>query len=210
MAKKKQKIRLLFRDGFFSTILSLLACYLLSLVFFNTAFFGPISKALQDFSFLDVYYAERLDQRQTIDTNIVLVNVEHKTRRELVGILQKAQDSKAKVVGFDIVLNEFEKTAVDTLLARLLNRQNVVSTYIINPDSLNILSHPFFRGDGVSGFANFSFDPNHAVVREFNGVHNYKGNLEKEFDGQLRDQLKENVQEDLENELEEELKTNRR
>ncbi len=181
MSKKKPKIALLFRDGFFSTVLSLLVCYLLSLLFFNTSFFDPLSKALEDFSFLDVYYAERLDQNQTLDAHIVLINVEHESRNELALVLQKVLEEKPKIVGFDVILKEFERTAADTLLAQLLNKKNVVSTSVIQPENSKITNHPFFIKEGSSGFANFNFDSKSSVIREFNGVYTSNGNLEMSF-----------------------------
>lgn len=182
---EKSKIKLLLRDGLFSTVLSLFTCYLLSLLFFNTSFFSPLGKALKDFSFLDVYYAERLDQKQTIDTDVILINIEHKTRKELAVVLQKVLNARPKVIGFDVILKEFEKTAADTLLARLLNDKNVVSTYNIQPDSLKINNHPFFIKDGMLGFANFNFDTKNSVVREFNGIYNRNENLETSFTVEL-------------------------
>ncbi len=181
MSKKKPKIALLFRDGFFSTVLSLLVCYLLSLLFFNISFFNPLSKALEDFSFLDVYYAERLDQNQTLDAHTVLINVEHKSRKELALVLQKVLEEKPKIVGFDVILKEFKKTPADTLLSQLLNKNNVVSTYVIQPENSKITNHPFFIKEGSSGFANFNFDSKNSVIREFNGVYTSNGNLEMSF-----------------------------
>ncbi len=181
LAKKKRKIALLIRDGIFSTVLSLFTFYLLSLLFFNTSFFNPLSKALQDFSFLDVYYAERLGPKQNIDANIVLVNVEDKTRKELALALQKVLKSNPNVVGFDVILKAFEKTAADTLLAQLLNEKNVVSTNILQPDGSIVTNHPFFKKGRASGFANFNFDSKNSVVREFNGTYRSNGKLQSAF-----------------------------
>lgn len=180
MLKKGKKIKLLFRDGFLSTVLSVFTCYLLSLLFFNTSFFNPIGKALKDFSFLDVYYTERLNQKQDIDTSIILVNIEHKTREELAIALQKVLKAKPKVLGFDVILKKFEKTETDTLLAKLLQRKNVVSAYILQPDSLNIENDPFFK-TGTVGYANFNFDTKNTVVRDFNGKVQLKGKLHNSF-----------------------------
>lgn len=179
MSKKKKHTKLLLRDGLLSTLLSLFVCYLLSLLFFNTSFFNPLSKALQDFSFLDVYYAERLNQQELTDTEVILVNVEQKTRQELAQALEKVIESKAKAIGFDVILKEFEKTAADTLLAKLLKEDRVVSTYIISDDGGKIQSHAFFGKNLTSGFANFSFNSNTSVVREFTGRYESKQKSEE-------------------------------
>jgi len=171
LSKKKRKNLLLVRDGFVNTVLSLFTCYLLSLLFLNTSFFNPLSKALKDFSFLDVYYAERLDPQEAVNTEIVLVNIEHQSREDLALSLQKIQQAQPKVIGFDIILKTFGKTASDSLLAKLLKHENVVQTYIFQPDSSNTSSHTFFKSKAIRGFANFNFNPDNAVIREFNGFY---------------------------------------
>lgn len=174
-------MKLLLRDGLFSTVLSLLVCGLLSLWFFNTSFFDPLSKALQDFSFLDVYYAERLEEGSGVNTEILLVNVEQKTRHELGQALKKVLEHEVKAVGFDIILKEFEKTPADSLLAHLLTDKRVVTTYILSEDGSEIRSDSFFGDDPQSGFANFNFDSKANVVRECKGTYHGQGELKESF-----------------------------
>lgn len=176
-SKKKRKNLLLVRDGLVNTVLSLFTCYLLSLLFLNTSFFNPLSKALKDFSFLDVYYAERLAPKTSVNTDIILVNIEHQSREHLALVLQKIQQSQPKVIGFDVILKSFEKTKTDTLLAQLLKSKNVVQTYIFQPDSSNTNSHPFFKSKAIRGFANFNFNPDYGVIREFTGFYESEGEM---------------------------------
>ncbi|MDO1513065.1 CHASE2 domain-containing protein [Maribacter confluentis] len=154
------------RDGLFSTLLSLFCCYLLSLLFFNTSFFNPLSKALHDFSFLDVYYAERLNENSKINQDIILINVEHKSRYELGLVLQRLLKANPKVIGFDVILKEFNKTVEDTLLAKQLNNRKVIGSTIITQEQ-EVSNHPFFRFVNPPGFVNFNFDGGIAVIREF-------------------------------------------
>lgn len=164
--KKKLSKWVLVRDGLFNTLLSLLVCYLLSLLFFNTSFLNPLSKAVQDFSFLDVYYSERLNESEDIDPNIVLINVEHKSRYELGLVLQQILAAEPRVVGFDVILKDFRKTAEDTLLARQLKSKNVISSIVLSTGK-TISNHPFFKNNNESGFVNFNSDNQNAVIREF-------------------------------------------
>lgn len=178
--KKKKKLSnwVLFRDGMFSTILSLLACYLLSLLFFNISFFNPLSKAIQDFSFLDVYYAERLNEKEDINTDIVLINIEHKGRHELGLVLKQILVAEPKVVGFDVILKDFRESVEDTLLAKQLNSKKVVSSIVLK-DEKTISNHPFFRYKNKPGFVNFNFDNQNAVIREFESVsHQYNNHYQ--------------------------------
>jgi CHASE2 domain-containing sensor protein len=168
MGGKKKKLGklILLRDGLISTLLSLIVCYIISLFFFNISFFNPVSKALQDFSFLDVYYAERLNENVEINPDIILVNVEHKNRHELGLVMQQILAEKPRVVGFDIILKDFAKTAEDTLLARQLNNKRVISSIVLKQEN-TISNHPFFRSKNPPGFVNFNFDGQNAVIREF-------------------------------------------
>ena len=170
MAKKKKKpgVLILLRDGFISTCLSLVVCYLISILFFNISFFNPLSKALEDFSFLDVYYSERLNDNPKIEPNIVLLNIEHANRLEITNALQAILKEEPKVVGFDIILKAFEQTAVDSTLASLLNHKKVVTGYVLS-DYGTVSNHSFFKGKGPTGFVNFNFGYQDAVVREFTG-----------------------------------------
>lgn len=178
--KKKNKKGILIRDGFLSTILSLLACYIISLLFFNISFFNPLSKALEDFSFLDVYYGERLDEVVTIDPNIVLINIEDSQRLEIANALVEVLKEDPKVVGFDIILEQLENTAADSALFRLLNHKKVVSGYVLDVNGVTS-NHPFFQGEGAAGFVNFNFGYQDAVVREYTGYYEQPKKLHSAF-----------------------------
>ncbi|TDT46496.1 CHASE2 domain-containing sensor protein [Maribacter spongiicola] len=156
----------MFRDGLINTILSLIVCYLLSFLFLNISFFNPLTKALQDFSFLDVYYSERLNENQKVNPNIVLINVEHKSREEIGVALKELLKAKPKVVGFDIILKDFKKTAEDTLLAFNLNDKRVINSLVITEQNL-ISNHPFFTFKNKPGFVNFNFENQNSVIRDF-------------------------------------------
>jgi len=183
--KKKSKIKLLLRDGLFSTLLSLLACYLLSLLFFNVSFFDPLAKALKDFSFLDVYYAERLADDEAVEPNIVLINITQKDRSAIAMALSEIVRAKPKAIGFDIILKEFERTESDSLLAQLINREEVIRSYIIDDSGTKITNHPFFEGEGTPGYVNYNFDNENHVIREFEGFHDSNGERHAAFAVQL-------------------------
>lgn len=184
MIKKKNKKTLLIRDGLLSTILSLLVCYLLSLVFINVSFFNPLSKALEDFSFLDVYYSEKLNENQGLDPNIILINIEDENRMSMALALDALLEEKPKVVGFDVLLKTFEKTPADTLLANVLNHKKVISSYVLTK-SETIYNHPFFAVNGPIGYVNFNFGYQDAVVREFMGYYESEKQKYKAFAVQI-------------------------
>jgi len=162
----KNKTKLLLRDAFFSTILSSIIVLLLVLVFFNLRWFNPIHKAFYDFSFLDVFYSEKFLEPDKINTDIVLVNA-GKDREQIVELLDKIIEAEPKVIGVDIIFKDKKKDVyVDSVLAALLKKDNIIASYEIDKKSI-IPNHPYF-GNSKSGFVNFNFDST-TVVREFQG-----------------------------------------
>lgn len=184
-SKRGKKRGLLWRDAFFNTLLSFFTCFLLSLIFVNISFFDPIKKALRDFSFLDVYYAENLGSENRIGSNLILINIEDRGRGEIAFLLQEVLKGDPKVIGFDAILKEFEATKADTLLADLLTNEKIIASYVLNKEGNNIVSHPFFSGSRKLGYANFNFDSNSTVVREFNGAINLEGKAFSSFSRQI-------------------------
>ncbi|MFD0796011.1 CHASE2 domain-containing protein [Maribacter chungangensis] len=167
-ANKKKSFQwfLLLRDGFLSTLLSLGVCYLLTLFFFNISFFDPVSKALRDFSILDVYYAEKLNENNKVSPDIILLNIEHKSRNDIALALEEVLAADPKVVGFDVILKDFRKTKEDTLLARILENKKIVGSLAFTPSEA-LTNHPFFKFENRPGFVNFNFDTQNVVIREF-------------------------------------------
>lgn len=157
---------ILLRDGFISTLLSLIVCYLLSLLFFNISFFDPVSKALRDFSFLDVYYAENLNRQNGVNPDIVLLNIEDNGRSEIALALEELLKANPKVVGFDVILKEFRATKEDSLLAQLLENDKIIGSVVLDATT-NIANHPFFKLQNIPGYVNFNFDVENPVIRQF-------------------------------------------
>ncbi|PIB28824.1 hypothetical protein BFP77_09350 [Maribacter sp. 4U21] len=186
MGKKKKKLSryILLRDGFISTVLSLSACYLISWLFFNISFFNPISKALQDFSFLDVYYAEKLDEEKPINPNIILVNIENESRAKIAQALHQILKADPKVVGFDIILKDFKKTQEDSALAKYLKNEKVITAVILQEEQ-TISNHPFFRVKNAPGFVNFNFETQNAVIREYSAEKKFSKKTFSSFSNQI-------------------------
>ena len=85
----KNKTRLLIIDSFLCTIFSGILIAILSLILVNMSFLNPLKKVIKDFSFLDVYYAENFNDSNGINTDIVLINIEHRDRFELSQMIDK-------------------------------------------------------------------------------------------------------------------------
>lgn len=181
----KKKTKLLIRDSFFSTILSLSLILILVLIFFNVRFFNPLHKAFKDFNFLDVFYSERFYDTSKINTDIILVNVKNKNRFEIAQLLQAIIDGQPKTIGFDIILEEQkEPQFVDSMLAILLSNEHIVTSFEIKKQSV-IFNHPSFGSNKKSAFVNFNFDDNTSVIRDFKGITEVNSNYRLSFATQI-------------------------
>ncbi len=163
----KNKTKLLFRDAFFSTILSSTIVLLMVLIFVNLRFFNPIHKAFKDFSFLDVFYAEKFQDTTKVSTDIVLVNAGN-DRLEAVDILNRIIEAEPKVIGVDVMFKDRKEIVyVDSMLASLLTNEKIITSFNIKEDIV-IKNHPYFV-TSKEGFVEFNFDDKTAVIREFVG-----------------------------------------
>jgi CHASE2 domain-containing sensor protein len=167
----KTKTKLLIIDAFFSTILSSILILLLSIAFFNLSFFNPVKKALTDFDFLDVYYAENLNRSSEIDTDIIIINIEQRGRHELANLIRSVTNENPSVVGLDIIYRDKKETASDSTLKTVIANDKIIFAYEFKNDEL-INNHPYFRNVNDAGYVNFNFDQETSVIREFIGIDN--------------------------------------
>lgn len=173
MIKNKNMRKLLVKDTLQCLLLSVILFFILSLIVINASFFNPFVKVVKDFSFLDVYYAENFNDDKTINTDIVVINVEDRDRFEISLLLESVIKAKPKVVGVDLIFKELKEPYSDSLLASHLKHEKVIQAFVLDEDT-NIYNHSNFRTNN-EGFVNFNFDNQESVIREFVGIHN-KGN----------------------------------
>ena len=76
---------------------------LLSLVILNFSIFDPFTEAFHDFTLTDLYYNKVQDKNKIYNKNLVLINVENKSRKELAYLVQQIQEGNPKVVALDII-----------------------------------------------------------------------------------------------------------
>ncbi|WP_461443442.1 CHASE2 domain-containing protein [Maribacter sp.] len=134
------------------------------------SFFTPFNNAFKDFSYLDLYYAEKLDRNiGDINKDIVLVNVERLGRAEIAAMMTKLERQKPKVIGLDIIFKEERDPIEDRALAQSHRMENLVTTYSLLNSGVDSSAARISRPDQISGYSNFSFDPTSSVVRNFQG-----------------------------------------
>ena len=160
---------LLIKDTILCTLLSFFLVAILSIVIVNMSFFNPFVKVVKDFSFLDVYYAENLGSNPTINSNIILLNIEHRDRFEIAQLLEEVLKQEPKVVGTDLIFKAEKEPFSDSLLATNLKNEKIVQAYIIE-NTETIYNHSLFRNHN-EGFVNLNFNNQESVIREFTGVY---------------------------------------
>ncbi|MEJ8842526.1 CHASE2 domain-containing protein [Lacibacter sp. H375] len=105
---------------------------LLSLVIINFSIFDPFTEAFRDFTLTDLYYNKVQDKNKIYNKNLVLINVENKSRKEIAFLLQQIQEGNPKVVALDIIFAQ-RKNEDDSLLQTAFNsHDNYVLGYSAN------------------------------------------------------------------------------
>jgi len=170
-------------DFFFATLFLFISVFLLGLITFNLSFLNPISKALADFNFSDLLYSKLNTNQETIDTNIVLVNIGHLNRSQITEQLRIIKEHHPKIIGFDGFFAQRRDSAIDghlryqflegnkVVMACFLTGENEISGEF---DSLET-SNPFFNSR-LKGFVNLGgANPTASTVRKFSPIEVYKG-----------------------------------
>jgi CHASE2 domain-containing sensor protein len=184
MKIKKKKTKLLIKDTVLCTIFSYLIIFILSFLVVNISFFDPLKKVVKDFSFLDIYYAENLHDASKLNSEIVLINIEHRDRFEISQLLDAVLEEDPKVVGVDVIFKDKKEAFIDSILAKTLQNKKIISSYIIDKDSL-ITNHKLFETGKASGFVNLNFDDQESVVRDFVGVTEIDGDTYHSFSAKI-------------------------
>jgi len=207
-AKTKKK-KWLYRDALFSSLLSLIAFALLSVMMLSTSYFNPLIHTLKDFSFLDVFYEGNFVNETQISGDIVLINVEDYDRKNLALLIETINNNNPQVIGVDLIFKEKKINENDSLLAKALSYPKVITTYI-NRDNKTLGNAAIFKSpDQASGFVNFDAEGQAGVVRKIQGVQNRNGKLVYAFTSQIIRNYNEGAIW-LENELEKSLISKRR
>ncbi|MCX6282245.1 MAG: CHASE2 domain-containing protein [Bacteroidetes bacterium] len=160
-------------DTFFATLFIFLVIGLLDLILVNTSFLDPFERAFADFHYTDILYSKILKDHSTINTNIILVNIDTLNRSEIakeLGILQKYNP---KVIGLDVQFTSKKDPKEDSILKDRLGKiPNLVTTTAIEEGegeefSEPVTNDPYF-GVHMCGHVNFTGnDPKRSTVRTF-------------------------------------------
>jgi CHASE2 domain-containing sensor protein len=172
-AKKKGKLKWLFRDALFCTILSLSAFLLLANLILSTSYFNPLLHSVKDFSFLDAYYSGNFSGKGKIDSSLVLVNIGDLNRQGIADLIETIHQRQPAVLGIDILFKGSEGAKADSALSKAIAKGNVVLPFIHSPDGAAILSD-MTPLHAQMGYVNLTSIAPTEVIRGFVGVQDSK------------------------------------
>lgn len=162
--------KLLWRDSFLCTVLTLVVSGIFLLIFVNLSVLDPFYRAFKDFSFTDFYYSELIND-EAVFKDVIIVNVKQSDRFTIAQAIEKVQEQHPKVIGLDVVFRDLKNPFVDSILKKTLHKHsNIVTSYFLENDSV-ISNHNDFKSDkDIEGFINMNLPNQDAVVRDFIGV----------------------------------------
>lgn len=148
------------KSVFICTIFIFGFLYLLAKIPMQFELLDPIGKALKDFELTDLVYSQ-LRTEQTLDTNIVLVNIAHLSRAEIGKQVEIINKYEPQVIGIDAFFRSKKTFQQDIQLIMALSQvKNLVLVSDLEKpnadatcfDSLGT-SHPQFNDFAQNGFA---------------------------------------------------------
>lgn len=165
---------------------------LIALIYYspgNIEIFDPIQKALSDFSFTDIVFADWRKESEPVDQNIIIVNV-GRNRAEIAAQTKILAAMQPKVIGIDPIFSSEKEPEVDfAFMDAIQSAKNVVLSSQLStwqektknsPEKFLHIQppHPKFRLPNVSfGHANFSTQGAAATaqtIREFEPSYNLR------------------------------------
>lgn len=176
-----KQTKLLYLDAFRCLVVSLVLIGIASLILVNLSIFSPFTSAFKDFSFLDLFYTEKMGKEHPVNTDIVLVNIEHKDRFEIAQLLEKLQQQHPIVIGIDVLFKEKKDAFMDSVLAVQLKKPNIVNSHLFLEDSLQNNHSIFVNTLAESGYSNLNFTKNNKVIRTIEASKKHKERIQYNF-----------------------------
>tara|TARA_R110002051_G_scaffold180913_3_gene250408 strand:- start:76748 stop:77905 length:1158 start_codon:yes stop_codon:yes gene_type:complete len=159
------------KEAFFCMIFSFLILGIVLVIGLNLNFFSPFKNAFKDFSYLDLYYAEKLNEDKfDLNEDIILVNIDRLNRKEIAEVLDKLQKFEPKVIGLDIIFKDKKDPIWDSYLAEKLKNDAFVVAYAISDEKEIVTDSSIYNSKESRGYTNFNFDDESVVIRNFQGI----------------------------------------
>lgn len=168
--KNKTFRKKLFIESAYATILVFLILWLF-FVTINISFkpFNYVAKALKEVQLTDMYFSHL--QNNSVDTNIVLVNIEDIDRKSIADLVQKIDSARARVIGLDVFFVNRNDSIGDVALEKAFSRignKLIIASFIDTEMNRPDTKYRYYK-EVIYGHANL---PNNEtstdVVRWFN------------------------------------------
>ncbi len=177
-------------DSLIITVLIFIIMWLFSIIPYKLIFLDPIAKAAGDFDLNDIVFS-KLYNEQSVDTNIVLVNIGHLSRSDIAKQINIINSYSPKVIGLDVVFAKSEKSKSDTIVAEALNNVRnlvlvgILDNYSEKGDYYNKYYIPDsnFSKNAVMGYANLptKYGASSKTIRSFRPYSKVKNNIVSAF-----------------------------
>jgi len=164
----KKTTTYLFRDSFFCLLLTIGFLWAISFIVLNLSIFNPFTGAFKDFSFLDIYYSEKMEANNP-SKEILIINIEKRDRFEINQLINHIKKGEPKVIGIDIIFKNQKDPFIDSLLAsNLQERNSILSKALVNKKWVTN-TNAFKNDKNTIGYTNLNFDRTNNVIRSFEG-----------------------------------------
>ncbi len=177
---------LLERDTVFATIWVFIFIVGLGSIPLNLYVLNPLKMGLKDFDYTDLAYAELGKSADSLDKNIVIINIGHADRELLSMIIDKTAENNPKVIALDALFDEAKDPYQDSLLSASFGKhKNFIAATKLNlsgkdGDTITITGD-YFKNAATYGYANF-FSDELASLRYYDPfLKDYKDNRYNSF-----------------------------
>ena len=158
-------------ESFLATILVFLVLWLLFLsISISFKPFNYVVKSIKQINLNDLYFSKI--ENNSIDTNIIIINIEDIGRKEISDVLNKVNDGNPAVIGLDVFFYVENNTPDDSLLLNTLNnhKDKLVMSNVYSDDG--VINYDYWSFDDITnGHSGILTNENKTeVVREFEPV----------------------------------------
>lgn len=125
----------------------------------NFTFINSLKSVENEVEMKDIYFSKiQNNQNKTLDTNIVLVDIDTFKRPQILNLLNKINTYQPKVIGVDVLFKEDEEPGSTVFSDYVVYAESHPFTVFACVDSRDVISHSFFVLKGSKakeGLVNF-------------------------------------------------------
>jgi len=177
-------------DSIIITILIFVIIWIFTIIPYKFFYLDPVAKAVGDFELNDIAFSKLLPP-QTLDTNVILVNIGTLNRLQIAQQVKILNSFHPKVIAIDAIFNTKKNKVADSILSRQLdNCDNLILVGILkiyneDKDYYEDYDLPldYFLRNAVIGYANLptKFGAHSKTIRSFRPYSKVKDKLFPSF-----------------------------